>query len=192
MNKFIIPGVLVIAAIAIIVVIFASQSKLTPIPQTQQPTTQPTEGTQKTAPLSITISMAAQNNSGESGTATLTPLENGKTRVALNLAGAPQSVVQPSHIHTGSCANLGAVIYPLSSTVNGTAETILDIDLTADILNKLPLALNVHKSLSEASIYVACGDIIGSISVTGEDRQGNGGVFQTPDDRRRGADKPED
>lgn len=202
MNKFIVPGIIVIAVIAIITVIFISQNKPTPKPQLQQQATQPTKEVQKAAPLSITLSMAAQNNSGESGTATLTAIENGKTRVELKLNGAPQDIVQPSHIHTGSCANLGAIVYPLTSPINGVAETILDVDLTTDILNKLPLALNVHKSVSEAGIYVSCGDIINGTSgstvssqitpsVTWDDRRGGGGTFQTPDDRRRGADKPE-
>lgn len=203
MNKFIIPGIIVVASIVIIAVIFASQNKPTKIPQTQQQTTQPTEKAQKAAPLSITLSLATQNNSGESGIATLTALDNGKTKVELKLNGTLKDIVQPAHIHKGSCANLGSVLYPLTFPVNGLSETILDVDLNAGILDKLPLALNVHKSVSEAGIYVACGDIINGTSgptvssqitpsVTGEDRQGGGGTFQTPDDRRRGADKPED
>lgn len=200
MNKFIVPGIIVIAVIALITVIFVSQNKPTPKPQPQQQTIQPTER-QKTTPLSIKLGMAAQNSSGESGTAILTALDNGKTKVELKLNGAPQGIVQPSHIHTGSCASLGAVLYPLKFPVNGVSETILDVDLTADILNKLPLALNVHKSVSEAKVYVACSDIntqgsgsqtiTPNASITIENRQGGNGPFPTGADKRRGADKPE-
>lgn len=105
-------------------------------------------------PLVITLS--PQNDSGESGTATLKQ-ENGKTKVVVDLDSAPSSA-QPAHIHTGSCADLGGVKYPLISPVDGESETLLDVPLT-QLVSELPLAINVHKSSEEISVYVACGDI---------------------------------
>lgn len=104
----------------------------------------------------INISLSEQNESGESGTATLTEVD-GKVIVSLDLNGAPDSV-QPAHIHTGSCDNLGGVQNPLTSPVGGASETTLDVTMD-DLLSGLPLAINVHKSPEEAGIYVACGDI---------------------------------
>lgn len=181
-----------------------------PINQTQQPTTK-TRDEQKFVPLSVTTNLLSQNNSGEEGSATLTSTENGKTKVVFKLSGAPKDIAQPAHIHMGSCADLGDVLYPLTSPVNGESETILDANLS-DILNKLPLAINVHKSADEINVYYACGDIkISSGALTSpspsgqnllspsvspkaspDDRNRDGGQFQTPTDRRRGADKPED
>lgn len=105
----------------------------------------------------LEIALSAQNNSGESGTAKIEDFD-GKAKVTLNLTGAPSGVTQPAHIHTGSCANLGGVKYPLNFPVNGKSETTLDISLD-ELLDGLPLAVNVHKSAAEANIYVACGDI---------------------------------
>lgn len=107
---------------------------------------------------SVVVSLSAQNNSGISGSATLTDM-NGSTLVVINFDGAPVDVAQPMHIHTGSCATIGGVVYPLTSAVNGVSETTLNVPLSA-ILSQLPLALNVHKSAEEMSTYVACGDLV--------------------------------
>lgn len=98
-----------------------------------------------------------QNGSGEMGTASLTPVD-GKTKVILKLTGAPKDVSQPAHIHTGTCATIGAVKYPLAFPKNGESETMLDIPLDS-LLNELPLVVNVHKSPQEAGIYYSCGNI---------------------------------
>ncbi|MBI2577597.1 MAG: hypothetical protein HYV77_02000 [Candidatus Wildermuthbacteria bacterium] len=121
-------------------------------PNTTQNSPTPTPQVQ-----SVTIQLSSQNNSGETGTATLTN-ENGKTKVVLSLNGAPANVTQPAHIHSQPCANIGAVKYPLTSALNGASQTILDIPLS-QILSELPLAVNVHKSNAESSVYAACGDI---------------------------------
>src|SRR3989338_217545 len=111
-------------------------------PNTTQNSPTPTPQVQ-----SVTIQLSSQNNSGETGTATLTN-ENGKTKVVLLLNGAPANVAQPAHIHSQPCANIGAVKYPLTSALNGASQTILDIPLS-QILSELPLAVNVHKSNAE-------------------------------------------
>lgn len=104
-----------------------------------------------------TIALSEQNESGESGTATLTETD-GKVKVMLNLTGTPAGVTQPAHIHVGSCPDVGAVKYPLESPVGGVSETVLDITLD-QLRAELPLGLNVHKSAAEASVYVSCGDL---------------------------------
>lgn len=209
MNKTIIVAIVIGVVILGLSTILVAQNRSTsPNPQ-QKSDASP--AVQAITPLSVTVAMAAQNNSGETGTAVLTKLEDGKTKVTLNLTGAPQNITQPAHIHLGSCAALGDVLFPLQPPLNGQSETLLDIDLQKDILDKLPLAVNVHKSLGEINIFFSCGDI-GSSSAQGgtnssatptssptssptaspDDRQGGGGIFRTPDDKRRGADKPED
>ena len=104
----------------------------------------------------VTIELKALNNSGESGKATLTAMD-GKTKVVVDLTGAPEGVAQPAHIHQGTCENLGSPKYPLKAVKNGKSETTVDAklgDLTAG-----DFAINVHKSEKEISTYVACGDI---------------------------------
>jgi Cu/Zn superoxide dismutase len=117
-------------------------------------TTSPTPAaTAATGPL--TIQMQALNNSGESGTATLTP-QGSKTMVEVKLSNPP-ATQQPAHIHPGTCVNLGAPKYALSHVVAGTSTTTVDVSL--DDLLAQPFAINVHKSAAEAQIYFSCGDI---------------------------------
>ena len=109
------------------------------------------------APTEVTVALAQQNASGQKGTATLRDI-GGETEVVLNLTGEASGGSEPAHIHLGSCANLGAVQYPLTNVANGHSTTTLGVAL-ADILGSLPLAINVHKSAASISTYVACGDI---------------------------------
>lgn len=102
--------------------------------------------------------LSPQNNSGESGTATLTKQGDTQTKVALSVSGAPAGVSQPVHIHKGSCAKLDPKpAFPLSPLVNGKSETVVNASL--DELNKGGYAINGHKSAQEASTYVFCGDL---------------------------------
>lgn len=105
----------------------------------------------------LTIQLNQQNDSGETGIAVLTDMGE-KTQVELRLMGAPVDVLQPAHIHTGTCATIAGVKYPLVFPMNGLSVTVLELPLDS-LLAELPLAINVHKSAQEAGIYYACGDI---------------------------------
>jgi len=105
----------------------------------------------------VTVNISAQNASGESGTATLTP-QGTKTQVMIKLTGAPAGTQQPAHIHDGSCASLDAKPrLPLQNVVDGSSTTTLDMKLS-DIMSKGG-AINVHKSTADLKTYVACGDV---------------------------------
>ena len=107
---------------------------------------------------SATAKLAPQNNSAESGTATLTKAGNNQTKVVLDVQGAPSGVSQPVHIHKGTCDKLDPKpAYPLSPVVNGKSETMVNASL--DSLEKGGYAINGHKSAQEASTYVFCGPI---------------------------------
>ncbi len=109
----------------------------------------------------MTVNLAEENKSGESGTATLKEA-NGKTTVTLNLIGFPKGVSQPAHIHVGVCPGVGAVKYPLTSVLDGKSITVLNV--TVDQLRtSLPLAINVHKSALEISNYTSCGGLFSSL-----------------------------
>ena len=73
----------------------------------------------------MTSSLLEQNESEESGLATLGDVD-GMVVVNLDLDGAPE-FAQPAHIHSGSCSDLGGVVYPLTSPENGVSETTLEI-----------------------------------------------------------------
>jgi hypothetical protein len=108
-------------------------------------------------PGSIRVNLEAQNNSGESGTATLT--QTGPDVVVVLAFADTGLPAQPAHIHTGSCAKLNpAPAYPLASIVKGQSTTTLK-NLTLASLQNGNFAVNVHASASDAKTYVACGNI---------------------------------
>jgi hypothetical protein len=104
----------------------------------------------------LTIDLEEQNESGITGTATVTPTGTDEFEVTIELEGADEGP-QPAHIHPGTCANLDPTPkYPLTSVENGRSETTVEaspLDLVSE-----ELAINVHKSEAEADVYVACGD----------------------------------
>lgn len=95
--------------------------------------------------------------SGQEGTVTLSDV-NGKASVVIAVTAGPTGVEQPAHIHNGSCVTLGGIVYGLNNVVDGKSETTLDVPL-AEIFNSLPLAVNIHKSREEVSVYTACIEI---------------------------------
>ena len=102
------------------------------------------------------VKLEPQNNSGEAGTATLTP-EGNSTKVVLNVTGAPAGA-QPTHIHKGTCDNLDPKpAFPLSPVVNGKSETTLKVPMKT--LTSGDYAINGHKSAQDAKTYVFCGGI---------------------------------
>jgi hypothetical protein len=106
------------------------------------------------AQQSVTIALSPQNDSGQRGTAVLTS-EGAGTKVVISLENAPGP--HPAHIHSGSCPTPGAVVYPLTSVVNGRSETVVAASI-ADIL-RAPHAINVHKSPQEIPVYTSCGNV---------------------------------
>ena len=103
------------------------------------------------------VTLMEQNGSGQNGMATLTDMGNGMTMVTLEISNGT-TTPQPAHIHAGTCANLDPKpAYPLSSVVNGRSETMVDVNV--DDLLAGDFAINVHKSPTEASVYVSCGTI---------------------------------
>ncbi len=107
--------------------------------------------------MPLTINLGAQNNSGETGTATLTP-EGHKTKVVIELSNAPAGVAQPAHIHEGTCAKLDkAPKWKLEPVKDGKSTTMVPVSLETILKDKT--AINVHKSPDEIQVYVACGDI---------------------------------
>jgi len=107
----------------------------------------------------VTVKLEAQNNSGQTGTATLTPQGN-TTRVVIELLNAPTNVVEPAHIHLGTCDKLDkAPKWKLEAVKGGRSTTTVPVSL--DTILKQKTAINIHKSAEEVQVYVACGNIVG-------------------------------
>jgi hypothetical protein len=107
----------------------------------------------------LTVQLAPQSNSGESGTATLTE-DGAKTKVSVNVTGAPAGVAQPLHVHKGTCAQLDPKpTYGLTTLSGGKSDATIDVPLAT--LQGGKFAINGHKSAQDVSTYVFCGDIPG-------------------------------
>ena len=105
----------------------------------------------------VTVKLAPQNKSGESGTARLTPMGD-QTKVEISLKGAPKGTPQPAHIHAGTCAKLDPKPKQgLDNVVDGKSTTTVPVKL--EELMKGGNAINVHKSTDDIQTYVACGNI---------------------------------
>jgi hypothetical protein len=106
---------------------------------------------------SMTLPMRAQNGSGESGSATLTPLGN-QTRVVIGLSGENTTGSQPAHIHFGSCSHLNPIPrYGLKNVILGHSNTVIDAPMSK--LTGGHMAVNVHESANNLKRYVSCGNI---------------------------------
>jgi hypothetical protein len=110
------------------------------------------------AAADTTVKLRPQSNSGESGTATLTP-EGNSTKVTLHVTGVTGATgSQPAHIHKGTCDKLDPKpAFPLSPVVNGMSETTVKASLKD--LTTGGYAINGHKSAQDLQTYVFCGEI---------------------------------
>lgn len=109
----------------------------------------------------LIVTLAAQNGSGETGTAVLTQV-GGDVKVVVSIPNGPAGP-QPAHIHTGTCASLGGVAYPLQSLTSGSSTTTVK-GVTIDQLVAAKDAINVHKSANDLGVYVSCGNIMPTMS----------------------------
>ena len=107
---------------------------------------------------SAQATLSPQNNSGETGSATLTKQGDKQTKVVLTVAGGPAEA-QPVHIHKGTCDKLDPKpAFPLSPVTGGKSETVINASI--DDLTQ-GYAVNGHKSAQDLKTYVFCGNIAG-------------------------------
>ncbi len=103
------------------------------------------------------LTLETLNDSGVTGTVTLTPLDDERTQVEVEVdpAGHPN---MPAHIHPGTCDELvPQPKYPLENVVDGRATTEVPASL-AELLADT-VALNLHASNSQMELYTACVDL---------------------------------
>ena len=104
----------------------------------------------------LTLTLAEQAGSGQSGTAMLTADGDDRTRVVVELSNPPPAA-QPSHVHSGSCDDIGAVVAPLENVDGGNAESVVSMSLKE--LQRGELIVHAHKSEAESKVSVACAEI---------------------------------
>ena len=114
------------------------------------------------AQKAYTVKLSEENSSRQSGEAVITDAGTA-VKVVVSLSGMTNSTSMPSHIHTGTCAALGEIKYPLSNVSKGASQTSLNIKIS-EILNNLPMAIAIHKSAEEMKTILACGTIPESLN----------------------------
>ena len=97
------------------------------------------------------------NESGVTGTVTLTDLGGSRTRVAIAVDPAGNADM-PAHIHPGHCAHMvPQPAYPLENVRDGRSTT--DIAADYDELLTTRAVVNIHKSNGDLETFTACAEI---------------------------------
>ena len=131
------------------------------------------------APQQVTVVMNAQNNSGQSGVATLTDL-GGTTRVVILIRKSEFGEKQPTHLHNGRCGEIGprqdtssrgktiglasiapadpSMMIDIPATDGGYGASSSDVDLTMKEITNGDWVINVHDA-ADFALYVSCGNI---------------------------------
>jgi hypothetical protein len=104
----------------------------------------------------LSLELTEQNGSGQSGTATLTPVGDERTKIVMELSNSP-AVPQPAHVHPGPCDDLGDPVAALENLVRGRSETTVPLSFAE--LRRGDLVVHAHKSERDYSISVACAPI---------------------------------
>jgi hypothetical protein len=87
-----------------------------------------------------------------------------------------EAEAHPAHIHSGTCDQLGDVVYPLADVTYPTGEQmgaagghevkiseVNHVDAPLQELLDSEHAINVHLSAEEIGTYIACGNIAGVV-----------------------------
>lgn len=89
----------------------------------------------------------------------------------------------PVHIHSGTCAELGDVVVPLTDVASlegeGSGPATGHVVKVSETTVDMPLqeivdgghAINVHKSAEEIDVYIACGNLGGVVGTNEDGRE---------------------
>lgn len=78
--------------------------------------------------------------------------------VALEIDPGADGVLQPAHVHTGTCEEPGPIVYPLATVKDGGSFTLLSASV--DDLLESDYIVNVHLSEAEPGTYVSCAPLV--------------------------------
>jgi hypothetical protein len=105
----------------------------------------------------VTVVLRPVDNSGVSGSAVLTPMTGGQTRVQLSIDNPPPGAL-PAHIHFDTCANPSTIRFGLTNVVDGKSETVVSGSIAYLRRGHGRFSINVHRAEPDLPI-IACGNI---------------------------------
>lgn len=161
----IIVSVLIIALIIIGLVVYRRQNSIeipttapTPIIPTPTETTTPTINPSIVPAIAVDLAPVDSSLYNQAGTAILTQ-RNNQVVVTVTI-NQPSGVDnnQPININTGTCTNIGKIIFQLNNIVEGKSTTTLNTTLNR-IENQKPLVISINRSNADTNIYTACGSL---------------------------------
>lgn len=106
-------------------------------------------------------SLGQVGGSGVTGDYSLEATDS-QTRVTVNLEGLDPNTSHVGHIHSGTCANLGDVVVPLSTITgdnDGIGSMTTTINLSLSDIQGENHAISYHEGSSLPSPTISCADI---------------------------------
>ena len=106
----------------------------------------------------VFVNLSAVGGSGQSGRAIMRQL-GPQITVSANVAHESPLVLEPSHIHKGSCGSNGPILRELGLVTRGVLGTTLVSGFTIAQLHAMHTSIVIHKSHKELGVIVSCGNI---------------------------------
>jgi hypothetical protein len=106
----------------------------------------------------VFVKLNAVGGSGQSGRAILRQL-GPQIAVSATVANESPLVLEPSHIHKGSCGSNGPVMRDLGLVTRGTLGTTLVSGFTIAQLHAMHASIAIHKSEKAPGVIVSCGNM---------------------------------
>jgi hypothetical protein len=108
-------------------------------------------------PAPLVLTLEPQNDSGVTGSVTLTAAGDGRTLIEISAVpnGHPD---MPVHVHPGTCAEpVPQPMFPLENVLDGVSTT--QIPISFEELRAETAYVNLHHSNDEMRTSVACVDL---------------------------------
>lgn len=102
----------------------------------------------------LTLDVTTLNDSGVTGTVSLTPIDGGGTLLVIDVVPGDLPNM-PAHIHPGTCADLvPQPTYALESVIDGHSRT--ELPVSREELLAGDQVVNMHFSNDQMGVYSAC------------------------------------
>lgn len=106
----------------------------------------------------VFVKLSAVGGSGQSGRAIMRQL-GPQITVSATVANESPLVLEPSHIHKGSCGSNGPILRDLGMVTRGVLGTTLVSGFTIAQLHAMHASIAIHKSDKALGVIVSCGNI---------------------------------